>query len=101
MMFDFELILLMIDEEELFEDRRLYESTKNILSLECERVKALGACRRTRSGFERPFFRLAASGCIDDKTNIACFAVFASRKNCSLSGRRRSSPTDSQLLQTA
>jgi hypothetical protein len=34
----------------------------------------LGACRRTRSGFERPFFRLAASGCIDDKTNIACFA---------------------------
>jgi hypothetical protein len=40
MMFDFELILLMIDEEELFEDRRLYESSKNIFSLECERVKA-------------------------------------------------------------
>jgi len=56
---------------------------------------ALGACRRIRSGFERPFFRLAASGCIDDKTNIACFAVFARRKNCSLSGRRRNSPTDS------
>ena len=70
-------------------------------------------CRKTRSGFERPFFlnrficccrsncrikaaavvRLAASGCIDDRTNIACFAVFASRKNCSLSGRRRSFPT--------
>jgi len=41
----------------------------------------LGACRRIRSGFERPFFRLAASGCIDDTTNIACFAVFARRKN--------------------
>jgi len=40
----------------------------------------LEACRRTRSGFERPFFRLAASGCVDDKTNIACFAVFARRK---------------------
>ena len=26
------------------------------------------------------FFRLAASGCIDDKTNIACFAVFADKK---------------------
>ena len=25
--------------------------------------------------------RLAASGCIDDKTNIACFAVLARRKN--------------------
>jgi hypothetical protein len=25
-------------------------------------------------------FRLPASGCIDDKTNIACFAVFARRK---------------------
>jgi hypothetical protein len=57
---------------------------------------SLGACRGTRSGFERPFFRLAASGCIDDKTNIACFAVFARRKNDSLSGRRRNSPTDSQ-----
>ena len=58
--------------------------------------QALGACRRTRSGFERPFFRLAASGCIDDKTNIACFAVFARRKNCSLSGRRRNSPIGSE-----
>ena len=37
-------------------------------------------CRQTRSGLERLFFRLAASGCIDDKTNIACFAVFARRK---------------------
>jgi hypothetical protein len=53
-------------------------------------------CRKTRSGFERPFFRLAASGCIDDTSNTACFAVFARRKNCSLSGRRWSSPTDSQ-----
>ena len=51
-------------------------------------------CRKTRSGFERPFFRLATSGCIDDKTNIACFAVFARRKNCSLSGQRRSFPTE-------
>jgi predicted nuclease of restriction endonuclease-like (RecB) superfamily len=39
--------------------------------------RELGACRRIRSGFELPFFRLAASGCIDDRTNIACFAVFA------------------------
>ena len=53
----------------------------------------LGACRSIRSGFERPFFRLTASGCIDDKTNIVCFAVFARRKNCSLSGRRASFPT--------
>ncbi len=37
-------------------------------------------CRKTRSGFERLFCRLAASGSIDDKTNIACFAVFARRK---------------------
>ena len=37
-------------------------------------------CLKTRSGFERPFFHLAASGCIDDRTNIACFAVFARRK---------------------
>ena len=35
----------------------------------------IGACRKTRSGFERPFSRLTASGCIDDRTNIACFAV--------------------------
>jgi len=33
-----------------------------------------------RSGFERLVFRLTASGSIDDKTNIACFAVFARRK---------------------
>ena len=50
-------------------------------------------CRKTRSGFKRPFFHLAASNFIDDKTNIACFVVFARRKNCSLSGRRRSFPT--------
>ncbi|MCH8193662.1 MAG: carbohydrate binding family 9 domain-containing protein [Planctomycetes bacterium] len=59
----------------------------------------LRLCLKTRPGFpsglslgvedERPFSRLAASGCIDDKTNIACFAVFARRKNGSLSGRRR------------
>ncbi len=41
--------------------------------------------------------RLPASGCIDDKTNIACFAVFARRKNCSLSGRRRSFPTEPSI----
>ncbi len=65
----------------------------------------VGLCRKTRSGFERPFFPLAASGCIDDKTNIACFefptlalgTCFARRKNCSLSGRRRNSPTRSWL----
>jgi len=60
-----------------------------------EQEGTLGACRRIRSGFERPFSRLAASGCIDDRTNIACFAVFAKRKNGSLSGRRRNSPTGS------
>ena len=38
-------------------------------------------CLKTRSGFERLIFRLTASGSIDDKTNIACFAVFARRKN--------------------
>ncbi len=54
-------------------------------------------CRKTQSGFERPFFRLAASGSIDDKTNIACFAVFARRKNCSLSGRRWSLPTEPNI----
>jgi len=37
-------------------------------------------CLKTRSGFERLVFRLATSGCIDDKANIACFAVFAMRK---------------------
>ena len=37
-------------------------------------------CLKTRSGFERLIFRLTASGCIDDKTDIACFAVFAKRK---------------------
>ena len=38
-------------------------------------------CLKTRSGFERLIFRLAASGSIDDKTNIACFAVFVRREN--------------------
>ena len=51
-------------------------------------------CWKTLSGFERPFFHLAASGCIDDRTNIACFAVFARRKNRSLSGRRRGFQTE-------
>jgi streptomycin 6-kinase len=40
----------------------------------------LRLCLKTRSGFERLVFRLTASGSIDDKTNIACFAVFARRK---------------------
>ncbi|MCH7919986.1 MAG: hypothetical protein IIC50_18605 [Planctomycetes bacterium] len=34
--------------------------------------------------------RLASSGSIDDETKIACFTVSARRKNCSLSGLRRS-----------
>ena len=55
--------------------------------------RGIRLCRKTLSGFERPFFRRAASGSIDDTTNIACFAVFARRKNCSLSGRRPSFPT--------
>ena len=38
-------------------------------------------CPKTRSGFERLFFRLIASGSIDDRANIACFAVFVRRKN--------------------
>jgi len=41
--------------------------------------------------------RLTASGCIDDKTTIACFAVFVSRKNAAFSGRRRNSPTGSYV----
>jgi len=43
-------------------------------------------CLKTRSGFERLIFRLTASppeADIDDKTNIACFAVFARRKTVS------------------
>ena len=51
-----------------------------------------GLCLKTQS--EQPFSRLAASGCIDDKTNIACFAVFARRKIRSLSGRRRGLQTE-------
>ena len=40
-------------------------------------------CLKIRSGFERLIFRLTASppkADIDDKTDIACFAVFARRK---------------------
>ena len=51
-------------------------------------------CRKTRSGFERLVFRLTASGCIDDKTNIACFAVFARRKNARSRTRRWSFQTE-------
>ncbi len=40
-----------------------------------------GLCQKTRSGFERLVSRLPSSGCIDDETDIACFAVFARRKN--------------------
>ena len=45
--------------------------------------KVVRLCLKTRSGFERLIFRLTASGCIDDITNIACFAVFARRKTVS------------------
>jgi len=55
---------------------------------------SVGACRTTRSGFERLVFRLRASGCIDDRTNIACFAVFFRRKNA------RSRADDGVLRQT-
>ena len=58
---------------------------------------AIRLCLKTRSGFERLVLRLAASGCIDDKTNIACFSSLGvardrlcQAKNRSLSGRRRS-----------
>ena len=57
-------------------------------------------CQSTRSGFERPFFRLATSGCIDDRTNIACFAVFARRKNDALSGQRSGMPTEPVIMLT-
>ena len=43
--------------------------------------KVVRLCLKTRSGFERLIFRLTASGCIDDKIDIACFAVFARRRN--------------------
>ncbi len=77
--------------------RRILKANPNIVICTHKHDKYtryLGACRRTRSGFERLISRLPASGCIDDKTNIACFAVFVRRKNCSLSGRRRSFPTE-------
>ena len=42
-------------------------------------------CLKTRSGFERLIFRLAVpmyiGSSIDGKAKIACFAVFARRKN--------------------
>jgi len=41
-------------------------------------------CLKTRSGFVRLIFRLTASGCIDDKTNIACFAVLPGEKTPAL-----------------
>ncbi len=50
-------------------------------------------CLKTRSGFERLIFRLTASppeADIDDKANIACFAVFAKRKTARSRTRRRS-----------
>ena len=46
--------------------------------------KVVRLCLKTRSGFERLIFRLTASppkADIDDKIDIACFAVFARRKN--------------------
>jgi len=49
--------------------------------------KALRLCLKTRSGFQRLIFRLTVpmyiGSCIDDITNIACFAVFARRKTVS------------------
>ncbi len=64
------------------------------MSTSCTRsMWSLRLCLKTPSGFERLAFRLAASGCIVDTTNIACFAVFARRKNGPLSGRRRNFPT--------
>ena len=50
-------------------------------------------CLKTPSGFERLIFLLAASGCIDDRTNIACFAVFARQKNARSRAGRRSFQT--------
>ena len=57
-------------------------------------------CRKTRSGFERPFVRLAASGSIDDRTNIACFAVFARQTNDSLSGLTTGFPDRASFMLT-
>jgi len=57
-------------------------------------LSGIRLCLKTRSGFERLIFRLAASGSIDDKTNIACFAVFARRKNARSRTRRRSFQTE-------
>ncbi len=37
---DFVWLFIIIDEDELFEDRRLFELDKNIFSLECDRIKA-------------------------------------------------------------
>jgi hypothetical protein len=63
-----------------------------------ENARFTGLYLKTRPGFEQPFLRLTASGCIDDKTNIACFAVFVRQKNCSLSGRRGTFQTEPRSL---
>ena len=71
-------------------------------------LRDFGLCRNTRSGFERPFSRLSAPGGIDDRTDISCFEFptlalgtsFARRKNCSLSGRRASFPTEPSFGET-
>ena len=46
------------------------------------------------AGFERVFRRLAASGCIDESSGFACFAVLAIRRNPSLSGLRQRFQTE-------
>ena len=61
-------------------------------------LKVLNRCCRSYCRIKAAALlsRLAASGYIDDRTNppMADFAVFARRKNCSLSGRRRSFQTE-------
>jgi len=47
-------------------ERELRACWRNCLAPDDPRFltdRELGACRRIRSGFDRPFFRLAASGC--------------------------------------
>ena len=46
------------------------------------------------AGFERVFRRLAASGCIDESSGLAAFAVLAIRRNPSLSGLRQRFQTE-------
>jgi len=52
-------------------------------------------CLKTRSGFERLIFRLAASASIDDKTNIACFSSLGVARDrlCQAKNRSISHPT--------